>query len=115
MFVPPTPFQASQAALDACAAEPIHLPGGVQPFGVLLVLPPDGRRVVQASANAEELLGVAVPQLLGRALEDVFEPESLAPLVDGLEGLPEGSPVTLAPRLRGCGVVLEAVAHLLDL
>jgi len=111
VFVPPTPFQASQAALDACDAEPIHLPGGVQPFGVLLVLPPDGWRVVQASANAEELLGVAVPQLLGRALEDVFEPESLAPLVDGLEGLPEGSPVTLAPRLRGCGVVLEAVAH----
>lgn len=45
--------------LDACAREPIHIPGAVQPHGALLVLAPDTLAVLQASANAASLLGEA--------------------------------------------------------
>ena len=43
--------------LDACAQEPIRIPGAVQPHGALLVLRPADLAVVQASANASAVLG----------------------------------------------------------
>ena len=42
--------------LDACAREPIHIPGSIQPHGVLLVVDPADGRVLQASANASAVL-----------------------------------------------------------
>lgn len=53
--------------LDLCAQEPIRIPGSIQPHGMLVVVDPDSRRIVQASANASSLLGIgreaAVPGL----------------------------------------------------
>ncbi|MCK8779361.1 ATP-binding protein [Rhizobium sp. NTR19] len=46
--------------LEACAQEPIHIPGAIQPHGVLFVLRPPHMAVVQASQNAERFLGQPV-------------------------------------------------------
>ena len=43
--------------LDNCAREPIHIPGSVQPRGVLAVLREPNFEVRQVSANVAELLG----------------------------------------------------------
>lgn len=43
--------------LEGCAKEPIHIPGGIQPHGALLVLDPSSLRVLQASTNAGDILG----------------------------------------------------------
>jgi light-regulated signal transduction histidine kinase (bacteriophytochrome) len=57
--------------LAACEQEPIHIPGAIQPHGALLVLDPESLAVVQASANAPDLLaaearaGVALHAALG--------------------------------------------------
>ena len=45
--------------LDACAREPIRIPGGIQPHGALLVVEPGGLRMLQASANLEAVTGLA--------------------------------------------------------
>jgi len=42
--------------LSNCAREPIHVPGAIQPHGVLLALSEDARDVLVASANAGRLL-----------------------------------------------------------
>ena len=57
----PSPGQVrvAQADLDACASEPIRIPGGIQPHGCLLVIEPLGWTVVQASANCAAMLDVA--------------------------------------------------------
>ena len=47
----------SQTDLDACAREPIHVPGATQPHGSLLVLDPEGLDILWASANFEEITG----------------------------------------------------------
>ncbi|MFC6839986.1 bacteriophytochrome BphP [Xanthomonas theicola] len=52
--------------LDACAREPIHIPGSIQPHGALLVIEPADGRIVQASSTAAELLGVPLADLLGQ-------------------------------------------------
>lgn len=62
------------ADLEACAHEPIHIPGAIQPFGVLLTLDPESLAVLQTSANAPELLSDCV--ILGAPLQG--EAEALA-------------------------------------
>lgn len=51
--------------LDACAREPIHIPGSIQPHGVLLVVDPADGRVLQASANASAVLTDGVGRVTG--------------------------------------------------
>jgi len=60
--------------LALCAREPIHIPGAIQPHGLLLVADPDDLRVSHVAGDAErwlgrsEWLGTPLDQLLG---EDV--------------------------------------------
>lgn len=56
--------------LDTCEAEPIHLPGAIQPHGVLLALD-EGLGIVMASTNVGRQLGVAVEEAIGRPLSDL--------------------------------------------
>jgi len=61
----------SGVASKDCDAEPIHIPGGIQPHGFLLVL--DGElRIVQASENLASLTGASVEALLGAPLDAVL-------------------------------------------
>ncbi|PJI94457.1 SpoIIE family protein phosphatase [Luteimicrobium subarcticum] len=58
--------------LDNCAREPIHVPGLIQPRGVLLVVLEETGEVLQVSANAGDVLGVDVPAALGARLSGVL-------------------------------------------
>lgn len=62
----------SAASLANCAAEPIHIPGSIQPHGALLVLDAEALTVMQASDNTAELLGVPAARLLGQPLEQAL-------------------------------------------
>ena len=59
-----------EAIDDLCAGERIHLPGAIQPHGVLLGVDPATGVVVVASVNATAILGVTVQ---GRTLVDIFD------------------------------------------
>ena len=54
--------------LDNCAREPIHIPGSIQPRGVLAVVRESDFQVRQVSANVTELLDRSVDDVLGRHL-----------------------------------------------
>jgi light-regulated signal transduction histidine kinase (bacteriophytochrome) len=55
-----------QADLTNCERELIHLAGSIQPHGVLLVLREPDLVVLQASVNAEAMLGMPAERLLNR-------------------------------------------------
>lgn len=55
-------------AIERCAEEPIQVPGSIQPQGFLLVLDEHDLRLLQASKNVEQWLGVPASELLGQAL-----------------------------------------------
>jgi light-regulated signal transduction histidine kinase (bacteriophytochrome) len=63
--------------LEACAREPIHIPGAIQPHGALLVLHPQDLTVLQASANASDFFGTDVarqgpaPAYLAQVLPEI--------------------------------------------
>lgn len=61
-----------QTDLDACAREPIHVPGAIQPHGSLLVLDPANLDIVWASANFEEITG-RTPIGLRRLIEPTLQ------------------------------------------
>jgi len=58
-------------AVERCALEPIQEPGSVQPHGFLLVLDEIDLRVLQASENIEQWLGVPAQELIGYSVTDL--------------------------------------------
>ncbi|WP_256983388.1 ATP-binding protein [Caballeronia sordidicola] len=59
------------AANAQCDAEPIHIPGGIQPHGYLLCLS-STLTIIQASENVGTLVGCPVEQLLGEPVDVVI-------------------------------------------
>lgn len=58
--------------LDNCHEEPIHIPGSVQPHGVLLVVDTDSWRIRFCSDNLQALTGLQIDTLLDNLLEDLI-------------------------------------------
>ena len=57
-----------EADLSNCDRELIQYPGSIQPYGVLLVLEASEPIVMQASANADAILGASAARLLGQSI-----------------------------------------------
>ena len=60
------------AALEQCEREPIHIPGSIQPHGVLLACAPPDLRVEHASANAADSFAIPLDRILGARVDDLF-------------------------------------------
>jgi light-regulated signal transduction histidine kinase (bacteriophytochrome) len=58
--------------LTDCDREPIHIPGTIQPFGVLFVLAEPSLTVAQVSENVHDHLPVGVEEVLGQPLANVW-------------------------------------------
>lgn len=70
-----TPAYAA-ADLTNCDREPIHVPGAIQPHGVLLALDAEHDRVEMASGNAGPMFGVDPSAVLGASLVDLLGHEA---------------------------------------
>jgi light-regulated signal transduction histidine kinase (bacteriophytochrome) len=89
--------------LTNCDKEPIHIPGLVQPHGVLLVMSEPTLTIQQVSANTETHLGLAPDRLLGQPLQQLLAPADLAylhqqVLPKALEGAPHYLPTMTVGR-----------------
>ncbi|MEM9797726.1 MAG: HWE histidine kinase domain-containing protein [Pseudomonadota bacterium] len=62
----------AELAIDNCDREPIHRPGRVQPFGVLLAGPRDLSRVEYASDNTETVFEQPASKLLGVSFREIL-------------------------------------------
>lgn len=58
--------------LNNCDREPIHVPGAIQPHGVLLSIDPGTTATVMVSANVDQMLGIALEDAVGRPLADLL-------------------------------------------
>ncbi|MFL4990013.1 MAG: GAF domain-containing protein, partial [Microvirga sp.] len=58
--------------LTACEREPIHIPGSIQPHGILLAIRLSDRTIAYASANIAETFGFDPADALGRPFEQVL-------------------------------------------
>ncbi|QRM29797.1 ATP-binding protein [Microvirga sp. VF16] len=58
--------------LTACEREPIHIPGSIQPHGMLLAIRLSDRTIAYASTNIAETFGFDPADVLGRPFEQVL-------------------------------------------
>lgn len=114
MSAPTLTLPASQTVdLTNCDREPIHIPGSIQPHGVLLVLQEPELTIVQISTNSAEQLGMAPAALLGQSCTQVLTPTDVSYLREqvlgqALEATPHYLPTLAAGRL---GKRFEALIH----
>ncbi|MGY1783559.1 SpoIIE family protein phosphatase [Geodermatophilus sp. SYSU D00698] len=100
--------------LDNCAREPIHVPGSIQPRGVLLAVSEPDLVVVQASENLAGLTGVVWSDALGRPLADVLgvaQTEAVVRSASAFGDLRERNPVEVTLDVGGDPVPVDAILH----
>jgi chemotaxis family two-component system sensor kinase Cph1 len=94
--------------LRDCDAEPIRIPGSIQPHGVLMALDARTLRVLEISANCVDYLGVAPKAFLGRRAETALgNAASAISGSAGAEHLANGAPMLLELE----GGRFEALLH----
>ncbi len=69
---------ANNVDLSSCDREQVHLVGAIQPHGALLVLQEPALRIVQASTNTADFLGIPCEQLVGQCLDGLLGDENSA-------------------------------------
>lgn len=100
--------------LDNCAREPIHIPGMIQPRGVLVALRTDDAVVTQASANLADVVGVDVDTALGSPLATVIGSEAARTLLEHVASVDDPrlrNPLEIDVPVRGETERFEAVLH----
>jgi chemotaxis family two-component system sensor kinase Cph1 len=101
--------------LTTCDREPIHVPGAIQPHGVLIALDTDTMTAVMVSANVGEMLGVEPEDGLGRALSAFVGPEAAVEITLRVREWAPGEPliVTLPADRPGslAGHELDVTLH----
>jgi light-regulated signal transduction histidine kinase (bacteriophytochrome) len=62
--------------LDDCSREPIHIPGSVQPHGLLFLLETESLNILQVSSNSAALIGREPAELSGTAFLQLVPAEA---------------------------------------
>jgi two-component system, chemotaxis family, sensor kinase Cph1 len=100
--------------LDNCAREPIHIPGSIQPRGVLAVVREPDFEVQQVSANVAELLGRPVDAVLGRHLSALIGADQAAWLKQAASNfgdLRQRNPLECVIDVAGEPRAFDAILH----
>jgi light-regulated signal transduction histidine kinase (bacteriophytochrome) len=102
--------------LTNCDREPIHIPGAIQPHGVLLATDVSTLAIMQLGGDTERLLGLRPSELLGHGL-DIFIDEATLKMVReigaGEFALPRHS-FAFETRVEHGGRPFDAVVHQSD-
>ena len=100
--------------LDNCAREPIHIPGSVQPRGVLAVVREPDLVVSQVSANVADLLGREVDDVLAHTVGEAFGEQLgsvLSRVTTSFGDLRERNPIEVEVEVRGRPVQFDVILH----
>ena len=97
--------------LSSCEREPIHIPGAIQPHGILFVLDPDTLEVQQVSRNLSEGTGRPAEEALGQSLADLLRPADRKWLRENLRQIDGQTSWPHALRFRAGQSDLLPIAH----
>ncbi|MCF6506895.1 GAF domain-containing protein [Blastococcus sp. MG754426] len=103
-----------QVDLTNCEREPIHVPGSIQPRGVLIAVRDPDWVVQQVSENLADLTGVDWRQALGRPLAEVIGAAPARAVISSASAfgdLRERNPVEIILDVAGEPVPVDALLH----
>ncbi len=98
--------------LSNCDREPIHIPGAIQPHGVLLAVSLPALTIAQTSDNVTTQLGLGIRSVLGHSLADVIGSPSAREVADALatDAWKERNPLRVTVR----GRPFDGIVHISD-
>jgi light-regulated signal transduction histidine kinase (bacteriophytochrome) len=102
--------------LTTCDREPIHIPGSIQPHGVLLVVDRRALAIEQVAGDTRLLLGIEPQRVLAQSLASLLDTDG-AEFVSAQLDVPARfvAPITrLAVRSRSGSLPLDLTLHALD-
>ncbi len=105
--------QAESLTLTNCDREPIHIPGAIQPHGLLFVLQEPDFTITHISQNSLDILGIPAPDLLGQPLVTLMQPPHLEAIRGCLAGNFEHiNPLPLTLTLNGTqSLAFNGIVH----
>ena len=98
--------------LTSCEREPIHIPGGVQPFGALIAISSDWV-VSAASENVEAVIGLPHAGLVGTPLNRHLTPDAAKAIGARFQnlGFPDAVERIFSLDLLGRGATFDVALH----
>lgn len=101
--------------LTNCDREPIHIPGLIQPHGVLLVLQDSTLEIVQVSSNTQEIIGREPQELLGKPLSDLLDAKQIKLIQHCLaEDFENINPLNLSIKRLNKSIYFDGIVNRLD-
>ncbi|MCY7277519.1 MAG: GAF domain-containing protein, partial [Phormidesmis sp. CAN_BIN44] len=95
-----------------CDREPIHIPGLIQPHGVLLVLQEPDLTIIQVSSNTLESIGHPPQDLLGKPLSALLAPKQIATIRQCLsEDFEHVNPLDIAIKREAKLLRFDGIVH----
>jgi two-component system, chemotaxis family, sensor kinase Cph1 len=105
-----TPFQVD---LTNCEKEPIHIPGAIQPHGVLLVLQEPEFTILQVSDNTWHFFGLYPQELLNQPVSRLLDAEQINFLKDSYahDDLQFVNPIELVIKIDQQEIHFDGIIH----
>jgi two-component system, chemotaxis family, sensor kinase Cph1 len=101
--------------LTNCDREPIHIPGLIQPHGVLLVLRDRTLEIIQVSSNTQDIIGWQPQELLGKPLSDLFDAKQIQQIQHCLaEDFESINPLNLTIKRLNKLIYFDGIVHRSD-
>ncbi|MBE9182917.1 GAF domain-containing protein [Oculatella sp. LEGE 06141] len=101
--------------LTNCDREPIHIPGQIQPHGVLLVLQAPTLNIIQVSSNTQEVIGRVPEALLGTPLSDLLNEQQTQQIQQCLtEDFESVNPLNLSIVCLDQALEFDGIVHCWD-
>ncbi|BAY20644.1 multi-sensor signal transduction histidine kinase [Calothrix sp. NIES-2100] len=101
--------------LTNCDREPIHIPGLIQPHGVLLAINFSTLEIIQVSDNTVKSLGHQPEDLLGKPLSDLFDSKQVDTIQACLNGDFESlNPLDLSIKRQSKTLRFDGIVHRCD-
>ncbi|PHJ66939.1 cyanobacterial phytochrome A [Nostoc linckia z18] len=99
--------------LTNCDREPIHIPGYIQPHGLLLALKEPELTILQCSNNTYSLIGINPEELLNQPLSNFWESEQINFLQDCLyeKDLQLVNPLEISIKIGTEDLHYDAIIH----
>lgn len=122
MFIPKSneefgkhPLSGETVDLTNCDKEPIHIPGLIQPHGVLLVLQDPCLQIIQVSSNTQEIIGHKPEKLLGKPLSDLLDAKQIKKIQQCLsEDFVSINPLKLSLKNIKKSIDFDGIVYRLD-
>lgn len=98
--------------LTNCDREPIHIPGAIQPHGILFVLEEAQFKILQVSNNTFELIGLHPEELLNKPLNTLLSEEQINTIKDCLsENFDSVNPLELSITNQNNILLFDGIVH----